>query len=89
EMLRGWNVSLVVATFALTILGTFLTRSGVIGSVHAFTQSVIGPLFLGFLALVLVFSTALLLWRSSRLRTRGSLDSLLSREAAFLVANLL
>ena len=89
EMLRGWNVTLVVATFALTILGTFLTRSGVIGSVHAFTQSVIGPLFLGFLGVILVVSTGLLLWRSSDLATEGSLDSLLSREAAFLVANLL
>lgn len=88
DMLRGWNVSLIVVTFALTILGTFLTRSGVLGSVHAFTQSLIGPLFLGFVAVVLVFSTALLLWRSDRLRTDGSLDSVLSREAAFLIANL-
>ncbi len=88
-MLRGWNVSLIVATFALTILGTFLTRSGVIGSVHAFTESLIGPLFLGFLALVLLVSTALLLWRTPQLHGGGSLDSLLSREAAFLVANLL
>lgn len=87
-MLRGWNVSLIVATFALTILGTFLTRSGVIGSVHAFTESLIGPLFLGFLAVVLLVSTGLVLWRAQKLQRPGSLDSLLSREAAFLVANL-
>ncbi|HZD04223.1 MAG TPA: heme lyase CcmF/NrfE family subunit, partial [Longimicrobiales bacterium] len=89
EMLRGWNVALVVTTFALTIFGTFLTRSGVIGSVHAFSESPIGPLFLGFLAVVLIFSTALVLWRSTPLRSPGRLDSLLSREAAFLVGNLL
>jgi len=89
EMLRGWNVSLIVSTFVLTILGTFLTRSGVLSSVHAFSNSLIGPLFLGFVAVVLLFSTALLLWRTPLLKKTGSLDSVLSREAAFLVANLL
>jgi len=89
EMLRGWNVSLIVAAFALTILGTFLTRSGVLGSVHAFTQSIMGPLFLAFLGLVLLVSTVLILWRSSLLKAPGSLDSVLSKEAAFLVSNLL
>ncbi len=89
EMLRGWNVSLIVATFVLTILGTFLTRSGILGSVHAFTESLIGPLFLGFIGIVLLFSTVLVLWRTAQLRTPGRLDSILSREAAFLVANLL
>ena len=89
EMLRGWNVSLIVAAFALTILGTFLTRSGVLGSVHAFTQSIMGPLFLAFLGLVLIVSISLILWRSSLLRTPGSLDAVLSKEAAFLVSNLL
>jgi len=89
EMLRGWNVALIVTTFALTIFGTFLTRSGVLGSVHAFSESVIGPLFLGFLAIVLLFSTFMVLLRSRRLRSPGRLDSLLSREAAFLVADLL
>jgi cytochrome c-type biogenesis protein CcmF len=89
EMLRGWNVALVVTTFALTIFGTFLTRSGVLGSVHAFSESLIGPLFLGFLAVVLIFSTALVLWRSAPLKSPGRLNSLLSREATFMVANML
>lgn len=88
-MLRGWNVALIVTTFSMTIFGTFLTRSGVLGSVHAFSESVIGPLLLVFLALVLVVSTALVLWRGSLLSTPGRLDSLLSREAALLVADLL
>lgn len=87
-MLRGWNVALVVTTFALTILGTFLTRSGVLGSVHAFSDSPIGPLLLGFLGLVLIFSTALVLWRGSLLSTPGKLDNLVSREATLLVADL-
>lgn len=88
DMLRGWNVALVVTTFALTILGTFLTRSGILGSVHAFSESPIGPLLLGFLALVLVFSTVLVLWRGTLLSTPGRLDKLISREAALLVADL-
>ncbi|MGK7310972.1 MAG: heme lyase CcmF/NrfE family subunit [Candidatus Longimicrobiales bacterium M2_2A_002] len=88
DMLRGWNVTLITATFALTILGTFLTRSGVVGSVHAFTDSLIGPLFLSFLGVVLIVSTALLLWRAPVLKRPGSLNSLFSREAAFLVGNL-
>ncbi|GMR12157.1 MAG: heme lyase CcmF/NrfE family subunit [Gemmatimonadota bacterium] len=89
EMLRGWNVALIITTFALTIFGTFLTRSGVLGSVHAFSESPIGPLFLGFLAVVLIVSTALVLWRTAPLKSPGRLNALLSREAAFLVANLL
>ncbi|HEX7090202.1 MAG TPA: heme lyase CcmF/NrfE family subunit [Longimicrobiales bacterium] len=89
-MLRLWNLSLVVATFLLTILGTFLTRSGVLLSVHAFTQGPIGYYFLGFIALALVFSLALLAARSDRLgRGQGHLDSAVSREAVFLVNNLL
>ena len=62
-MLRVWNLSLVIATFALTILGTFLTRSGVIGSVHAFGDSGIGLWLLSFLGLILVVSLGLLAWR--------------------------
>jgi len=89
EMLRTWNVALIITTFALTIFGTFLTRSGVLGSVHAFSESPIGPLFLGFLAVVLIVSTALVLWRTSPLKSTGRLDAFWSREAAFLVANLL
>lgn len=88
-MLRLWNLSLVLATFCLTILGTFLTRSGVINSVHAFTQSPIGPALLGFLAVCAVVSIALIAWRAERLRAPGRIDSPLSREAAFLANNLL
>jgi cytochrome c-type biogenesis protein CcmF len=88
-MLRVWNLSLVVATFCLTIFGTFLTRSGVIGSVHAFTLSPIGPALLGFLAFVAAVSIGLIAWRGDRLRTPGRIDSPVSRESAFLANNLL
>jgi cytochrome c-type biogenesis protein CcmF len=88
-MLRLWNVSLIIATFALTILGTFLTRSGVISSVHAFTQGTIGYYFLAFIAIVIVFSLAVLAGRSEQLSSEGALDSAASRETAFLVNNLL
>ena len=88
-MLRVWNLSLVLATFCLTILGTFLTRSGVINSVHAFTQSPIGPALLSFLAVCAVTSIALIGWRAERLRSPGMIDSPISREAAFLANNLL
>ncbi|MGH7444676.1 MAG: heme lyase CcmF/NrfE family subunit [Longimicrobiales bacterium] len=87
-MLRTWNLALVIATFLLTILGTFLTRSGVISSVHAFTQGTIGLYFLSFIAVVLIFSLALLAGRSSELRETGRLDSLVSRETAFMLNNL-
>jgi cytochrome c-type biogenesis protein CcmF len=87
RLLRTWNLALVVATFALTILGTFLTRSGVVNSVHSFTQSAIGPLFLGYLAAILVVSVGLLLWRSARLRDAGPVGAPLSREAVFLFQN--
>jgi cytochrome c-type biogenesis protein CcmF len=88
-MLRVWNLSLVVATFCLTILGTFLTRSGVLNSVHSFTESDIGPWLLGFLAFVAIGSVALIAWRGDKLRAPGRIDSPVSREAAFLVNNLL
>jgi cytochrome c-type biogenesis protein CcmF len=88
-MLKVWNMVLIILTFALTIFGTFLTRSGVISSVHSFTQSGLGPFFLGFLALVLVVSLALLVWRLPLLRSENELDSLLSRESAFLFNNLI
>ncbi|MEJ7800700.1 MAG: cytochrome c-type biogenesis CcmF C-terminal domain-containing protein, partial [Ilumatobacter sp.] len=88
-MLRLWNLSLVVATFCLTILGTFLTRSGVINSVHAFSQSAIGPLLLAFLGVCATVSILLVAWRAEQLRSPGQIDSPVSREAAFLVNNLL
>jgi cytochrome c-type biogenesis protein CcmF len=88
-MLRVWNLSLISATFLLTILGTFLTRSGVISSVHAFTEGTIGYFFVAFIAIALLFTLALLAGRSNELRSEGRLDDPLSRESVFLVNNLL
>ncbi len=88
-MLRVWNLSLVLATFCLTILGTFLTRSGVINSVHAFSQSSIGPWLLTFLGVCAFGSVGLVAWRGDKLRSPGKIDSAVSREAAFLLNNLL
>jgi len=89
SLLRTWNLALVVATFALTILGTFLTRSGVVNSVHSFSLSAIGPILLGYLVAILVLSVGLLLWRSARLRDAGPIGTPLSREAIFLFQNVL
>jgi cytochrome c-type biogenesis protein CcmF len=88
RMLKLWNLSLIILTFTLTIFGTFLTRSGIIGSVHAFSQGSIGQFFLGFLALVVLGSFSLLAWRLDRLKAQGELDSILSRESMFLLNNL-
>ena len=88
-LLRVWNLSLVIATFSLTILGTFLTRSGVVESVHAFSDSDIGPLLLGFFGVVLAGGVGLIAWRGDRLRSPGGIDSPVSREGAFLLNNLL
>jgi cytochrome c-type biogenesis protein CcmF len=88
DMLRVWNVVLVAGAFALSLFGTFLTRSGVISSIHSFTQSSIGPFFLGFIAVVAAGSIALILWRLPLLRSRTRFESLVSREAAFLYNNL-
>lgn len=88
-MLRVWNLSLIMATFSLTILGTFLTRSGVLASVHSFSVSAIGPVLLGFFGLVVATAVGLLMWRGDRLRAPGSIDSPLSREGAFLANNVL
>src|SRR3989442_13488769 len=88
DMLRVWNVVLVLLTFALTIFGTFLTRSGVISSVHSFTQSGLGPFFIGFLLFVLLAAGGLLAYRFPELRTPATMESFLSREAAFLFNNL-
>jgi len=88
-MLKIWNLTLVTLTFALTIFGTFLTRSGVISSVHAFASGAIGPFLLAYLALILLGSLGLLVWRWDRLGERAELDALLSRESVFLLNNLL
>jgi cytochrome c-type biogenesis protein CcmF len=89
RMLRLWNLALVIMTFALTLFGTFLTRSGVVASVHAFTQGSIGIFFLSFLGVVLVLALALLAWRWDALGAQGELDSVVSRESAFLLNNVL
>ncbi|PYM90860.1 MAG: hypothetical protein DME04_20940 [Candidatus Rokuibacteriota bacterium] len=89
RMLKLWNISLVILTFGLTLFGTFLTRSGVIASVHSFTQGAIGILFLSFLALVLLTALGLVAWRWDALRSQGDLDSVVSRESAFLLNNVL
>src|SRR5438105_11209638 len=88
-VLKGWTVTLIQASFLLTVLGTFMTRSGVFNSVHSFTQSSIGPTILVFLAIVLVFSVVLLALRINSLEAEGNIDSAVSREAMFLFNNLL
>ncbi len=88
-MLRVWNLSLLVATFALTILGTFLTRSGVLSSIHAFGDGPVGAYLLGFFGVVVVTSLALIGWRGDRLALAGDDRLAVSREAAFLANNVL
>ena len=88
-MLRIWNMVLVALAFELSVFGTFLTRSGVIESIHSFAKSSIGAWFLAFVVITTLFSTALILWRLPLLRARTKLESPLSREAAFLYNNLL
>ena len=88
-MLRVWNISLVLATFSLTVLCTFLTRSGVLASVHSFSNSDIGPELLTFFGITIGGAIALVAWRGDRLRSPGAIDSPLSREGAFLANNLL
>ncbi|PYM56282.1 MAG: cytochrome C biogenesis protein [Candidatus Rokuibacteriota bacterium] len=88
RMLKLWNLTLIILTFGLTLFGTFLTRSGIIGSVHSFTQGSIGVFFLAFLALALLGAFSLLAWRTDHLRGQGELDSAISRESIFLLNNL-
>jgi cytochrome c-type biogenesis protein CcmF len=88
-MLKVWNVLLVILAFSLALFGTFLTRSGVVNSIHSFTQSSIGPWFLAFIGVVVAASLALVFWRLPRLRSPTRLESPISREAAFLYNNLL
>ncbi|ADO71478.1 heme lyase CcmF/NrfE family subunit [Stigmatella aurantiaca] len=88
QMLRLWTMSLALASFILTILGTFMTRSGIFNSVHSFTQSDIGPTFLVFIAVLLVFSIVLLATRGHLLVAQGRIASWMSRETSILVNNL-
>src|ERR1700686_352660 len=88
SMMRVWNVTLVIVTFFLTIFGTFMTRSGVVQSVHAFGQDTqLAWLFTGFMVVIVVFSFGLVIYRLPLLRARNDLDSWFSREGAFLVNN--
>ncbi len=88
-MLKIWNVVLVALAFELSVFGTFLTRSGVVNSIHSFAQSPIGGWFLAFVVISSVFSLVLILWRLPLLQARTKLESALSREATFLYNNLL
>jgi cytochrome c-type biogenesis protein CcmF len=88
-MLKVWNACLVVGTFSMALLGTFLVRSGVLQSIHAFGDNTVGPYILGLIAVVLIGSTALIVSRLDDLRSPKRIDSLVSREAVFLVNNLL
>ncbi|MGD0694838.1 MAG: heme lyase CcmF/NrfE family subunit [Terriglobia bacterium] len=86
-MLKVWNIVLVITTFFLCIFGTFLTRSGIVSSVHAFAQSAIGPFFAVFLAIIVFFSLTLLFLRLDYLKSENKLDSVVSRESGFLFNN--
>jgi cytochrome c-type biogenesis protein CcmF len=88
-MLKHWNMVLIILTYALVIFGTFLTRSGVLSSVHAFAQSAIGPLFFAFIGLTFITSLSLLLYRWNDLKSESQMTSVFSREAFFLLNNLL
>src|SRR5262245_65466310 len=88
-MLKTWNLSLIIMTFAMTMFGTFLTRSGIISSVHAFSNSSLGTYFLMFIGLLLLFSFAALVYRLDDLRGQPELDAMLSRETTFLANNVI
>src|SRR5579884_973640 len=88
-MLKVWNMVLVALAFELSVFGTFLTRSGVVNSIHSFARSSIGPWFLAFVVISSLFSLALIMWRLPLLKARTRLESALSREATFLYNNLL
>ncbi|HLK44960.1 MAG TPA: cytochrome c-type biogenesis CcmF C-terminal domain-containing protein, partial [Acidimicrobiales bacterium] len=88
-LLRVWNLTLAIAVYALTILATYFTRSGVLVSVHAFSSSTLGPVLLGFFSLVVVAGLGLLAWRGDRVRSPVTIDRPLSREGAFVANNVL
>jgi cytochrome c-type biogenesis protein CcmF len=87
KMLKTWNMTLIIMTFAMTMFGTFLTRSGILSSVHAFSNSSLGAYFLMFIGLMLLFSLAAIAYRMDDLRGQPELDSMLSRETTFLANN--
>lgn len=89
NMLKFWNIWLIVLTYGLTVFGTFLTRSGVVQSVHAFASTDIGWIFLVYLGVLVVIAAALTFWRRRELASERKIESLFSREAAFLLNNLI
>ena len=89
DMLRIWNIVLVVLTFSLCIFGTFLTRSGVMSSVHSFTASNLGPLFLGYVFFNLFISFGLIIYRKSDFKSKRRIKSFTSRESGFLFNNVI
>jgi cytochrome c-type biogenesis protein CcmF len=89
DMLKVWNVSLISITFALTIFGTFITRSGLISSVHSFGETTVGYYFMVFLIAIITFSTYMIVSRRELLRSKNRLDSMVSRESSFLFNNLI
>jgi len=88
-MLKKWNMILIVLTYSLSLFGTFITRTGVISSVHAFSKSALGPAFFGFIGLTFLGSVTLLYLRWDTLKSEHSLESFLSRESAFVLQNML
>jgi len=87
NMMKGWSISLAVLTFLLTILGTFITRSGIISSVHAFEKSNLGILFIIFMSIILIVFLALVIYRRSSLKSEEKISNFLSREFIFLLLN--
>ncbi len=88
DMMKVWNMSLILLTFVMTIFGTFITRSGLIQSVHTFDEATLGYYFLGFLGVIVVFSVTMILLRLPLLKSKNELDSFISRESMFLLNNL-
>ncbi len=88
RMLKVWNLSLIIVAFSLTIFGTFLTRSGILSSIHAFSSGPVGGFFLAFLTFILLGSFGLLAYRADLLKEQPELDSMVSRESAFLLNNI-
>lgn len=86
-MLKVWNMVLIILTFTMSIFGTFLTRSGVISSVHSFAQSAIGPIFFGFVIFVLLTSVYILIQNLHLLKSSARIESVVSRESVFLINN--